>query len=642
MTELLQFVLDNLIGGLRGNIRFTRNQSVSLPRFSVEEHGNETVFSAPVPGYRDFRITAVQDDATVMLRLDCQHAAGEYRSFQPENSVNFAIGGGEEPEAIRYYYHLYTSCLQPEWCHSFDGLGNRTHTALLRFGDVHYHILCLTGDIFRCDFDRDGYHISVYDSGYQSLHGTFLVVSRAADPFEAIRRSYRFARVNGGIRVPLKEERTLPALYRGLGYCTFNTWDLAISEERILQKMDEYRAAGVPLQWVLIDDGWMTYEGQYLTGLHADPIKFPHGLRPLIEKLKTEYGIRNVGIWVAFGAYWRGLGEGSEAFLTMRDTLMQTKSGYWLPSLYDGKGERFWDTWFGYLAECSVDFVKVDCQSQYQNMVEGEMPTLEACRIMHNAIERAAAKHFSGGVHNCMGMDIENVYARPLSAVARNSRDFEVNPQAENRDLHSFTMDNVLGAVWHDQMQYADFDMWWSSDRPSAVHSAVLRAIHDGPHYVSDPGPCNPDVIRPSVGEHGEHELCDHGAYPTLDCLYEDRPIFKVWNQSGENFALAVYNVSTEAAAETFRLSVIPGIRRDTDYIAYEYFTKNFTRVRADSELRVDLAHDGLRTWSFYPVQNDGDGEWILLGDITKYISAKTAKKTKIAVRELPLPQNDE
>lgn len=636
MNDLLQFVLENLVGGFSGNIRFTRNRSASIRDFSVEEQeGGKTVLSFSIPVYRYFRITAEQDANTVLFRIDCQHAAGEYRSFQAENSVNFAIGGGMEPDAIRFYYHLYTMCLQPELCHSFGELGNRTHTAFVKFGDVHYHILGLAGDIFRCDFDGDGFHLSVYDSGYQSLHGAFLVVSRAADPLTAVRQSFRFAREHDGIRVPLKGERQLPALYRGLGYCTFNTYDLDITEERILKKMDEYRAAGVPLQWVLIDDGWMMYEGQYLTGLRADPEKFPNGLEHLVRTLKDEYGIRNVGIWVAFGAYWRGIGEGSEAYEEMRDTLMQTRSGYWLPSLYDGRGEQFWDTWFGYLAGCGIDFVKVDCQSQYQNMVEGEMPTLEACRIMHETLERSAARHFSGGVHNCMGMDIENVYARPLSAVARNSRDFEVNPEMENQDIHSFMVDNVLGALWHDQMQYADFDMWWSSDRPSAVHSAVLRAIHDGPNYVSDPGPCDPDVIRPAVGDHGEHELCAHGAYPTLDCIYENRPVFKVWNRCGENLALAVYNISTEHAEETFCWSVIPEMARDTAYIAYEYFTRTFCRVSADSVMDVRLERDGLCAWSLYPVHTDDEGEYILLGDTSKYISAKTEKKKRTAVRDL-------
>jgi len=635
MNELVKFAVENFLGGLKGNVVFTRNERTVIDNFEIIENGDETVFSAEVGCFEYFRIIAKANENSVIFSLDCKHAHGDFNNFQPENCINFNIGGGAEPEAIRYFYHRYTCCLEPEYCESFSALGNRTHTALLRYGDTHYNILALQGDEFICAFDGAGYHISFNATGYRSATGTFLSVTKAEDPFKAIKNNYRFARENGGIKVPLKEERILPDIFKGLGYCTFNTYDLDITEEKVLKKLDEYKAAGVPLNWVLIDDGWMTYTGQYMQRMKIDPDKFPHGLKWLVDTIKNDYGVKHVGIWIAIEAYWRGLEEGSEAFHEMRDMLMRTREGHWIPGLYDNKAYEFFDKWFGYLGESGIDFVKIDSQSQFQKFIEGEMATLLACRSMHDMIERAAAKHFIGGVHNCMGMDIENVYSRPMSAVSRNSHDFDVNPQWPYESTREFVVVNAWGSIWHDMMYYADFDMWWSSDEWTGEHNAVLRAIHDGPNYLSDPGPCNAEIVSHAVGDNGEHELPDHGAYPTLDCVYEYNPVFKVWNQCGENFAFAVYNFVNEDITETFNLSVVPDMCEDVEYVAYEYFSKTFTRVKRNSDITTSLKTNALAVYSLYPVKTDGNGEYIMLGDTNKYISAKTEKKTKTYLSEI-------
>ena len=95
-----------------------------------------------------------------------------------------------------------------------------------------------------------------------------------------------------------------------------------------------------------------------------------------------------------------------------------------------------------------------------------------------------------------MGMDMENVLARPFTAVNRNSDDFFPNRE---RGFISHIIQNVYSAIWHDQMYYCDFDMWWSMHE-SAVQSGVLRAISGSPVYVSDKiGESNAANIAPVV-----------------------------------------------------------------------------------------------------------------------------------------------
>ena len=144
MNDILNFVLNNIVNKFKGNVVCTRNHSFDI------------VFSFRVSGYDYFRITAKSETDSIIFCIDCKAEHGSFTHLQPENCVNFAIGGGVEPEVIRSFYHQYTCCLEPAVCHSFKELGNRTHTALLKYGDTHYNILGLQGDIFCCAFDGQG------------------------------------------------------------------------------------------------------------------------------------------------------------------------------------------------------------------------------------------------------------------------------------------------------------------------------------------------------------------------------------------------------------------------------------------------------------------------------------------------------
>ena len=640
MNDFLKYVIDNFLGGLSADVRFTRgygNGGVNpIPEFNVEETDNGAVFTPDIGGYKSFKVIAEVKGDSVLFSVDIKHEFEPFSTFRAENAVNFSIGGAT-PDAIRYYYHRYTCCLEPALCHSFEELGRRTHTALVKIGDEHFNILGLAGDIYRCDFDGEGYHISIGSTGYTGVKGPILAITRADDPFEAIDRNYAFAREMGAITVPLKGERELPDCFKGLGYCTFNTYELDITEEKVFAKLDEYKAAGVPLNWVLIDDGWQTYEDHLLLSMREHPVKFHSGLKYLVDRIKNEYGVKYVGLWHAIGVYWHGFKEGSEAFNEQKDNLMQTLAGAWVPSTDEEKGFALWDSFYAYLKSCGVDFVKIDSQGVYPLMVEGLAPSIESTRKMHTIIEKAALKNFGTcAVLNCMGMDIENVFTRPMSAISRNSRDFSVEPDdVDHAGFHDYTMVNALGAIWHDKTMYCDYDMWWSSDKGTARHSAVLRSIHDGPNYLSDPGPCDAEVISHAVGDNGEHYLCDHAAYPTLDCIYGQRDLFKVWNRSGENFALAVYNIKYHHVNEGFKLSVVPGMDKDTDYIAFEYFTGKYSRVNVESELQFDFEPDGFAAYSIYPIKKDEMGEYVMMGDTTKYISIAHPDKVRRSVAEL-------
>lgn len=146
------------------------------------------------------------------------------------------------------------------------------------------------------------------------------------------------------------------------------------------------------------------------------------------------------------------------------------------------------------------------------------------------------------------------------------------------------------------------------------------------------------DAILPVIEDDGRVMLCDNAARPTLDCMYGFGNVLTIWNQSGGSFGGTIYgaaafNLSDSEVKGSLAAADIPGL--DGDYVAYEYFTKKFTRVNKGSRLDYALGVNGVAVWSIYPVLRDDDGEYILLGDVSKYLPIASGHKVKTAVLAL-------
>lgn len=638
MNQLIRLTLDKLFGRLTAQANLTRHESIGVEEWVKTDEGDRVTFSLPEGGkgkLARFSITAEVVGQTVIFSLDSDTSGGTpaYYGFTSDNAVQISLGG-EDPDAILAFYHQYTCWIQPQTCTKYSELGFRTQNFLAKFGDAHCHVLGLCGDNFRCEFHGGAIHLSVGTTGIRDLRGTFMAVTFSDDPFTAIKQNYENARTSGAIRIPLKREKKLSFIFDGLGWCTWDAFEQNVSEKLIFEKLDELKKKNVPIHWLLIDDGWMTSEKETLTSFKSDPVKFPNGLKSTIDTIKNDYGVEFVGVWTTFEAYWYGVLEGSELYEAQKDNLMRTPTRFHIPSLDEEKAYAFWNEWHTYLEECGVDFLKVDNQSSYSLMVEGIMPTAEACRIAHRAFERSVSEHFNGNVINCMGMDMENTLARPVSSISRSGEDFGCTEDIGG--IRYLLLQNVRNTVWMDQLYYCDYDMWWSGKMYPYLTGA-LRAISGAPIYVSDGiGKTDAELLTHITEDDGEIMYCDHGAYPTLDCLYETPDAtFKIWNRSGDAFAAAVYPLGDEAISGTLKLSSIPGIEEGRNYIAYEYFTGKYTLLKHDGEISYSLAPDKMAAYSIYPVY-DWDGEdYIMQGNKGKVFPIASRHKFYTAVVDI-------
>ena len=632
LEKLFEKIKDHLLSSMALTLNGENGRTETLAVLREERNGDgvRLVYEGALGGAE---IDAVIGEKTVTFFLHAHVQADA--AFTPGDAVTMRLGD-MEPEAMLGSFHDKLWWMMPSYPKTFADILSRTQSLFVKNGETHYHILPLCGDNFRCELQEGLMRLSSDMEGLRELSGAFLSVSAAEDPFDAVAENYRAARARGGIRVPLRSERVFPELFEGFGFCTWDAFYQNITSEKVYRKLDEIKEKHIPVKWMILDDGWLTIEDGKLADFAADPQKFPEGLKETVRRIKEDYGIEKVGVWHTFNGYWNGISYGSPLWEAQKENLMRTPSGVCLPALDEEKAFRFWDAWHTYLADCGIDFLKVDNQSSNSTFLAGVIPTAEGCRICHNALERSVFKNFGGAIIDCMGMDMENVLARPKSAVSRNSDDFF--PRME-RGFIKHLKQNVYSTVWHGQIHFCDFDMWWS-EHESAAQSGVLRAISGSPIYVSDEvGRSCRETILPVVEDDGTVMRCEEPAQPTRDCLYIDcteaGKLLKVWNRSGSCYGIAAFNVSDGDITDTVDFSQVPVWKDEGDYVAYEYFTKTWKPVNRRGTVTLTLPKDGVAVWSIYPVEQDAGGAFALVGSTEKYLPIASKHKTKKMLSEL-------
>lgn len=613
MDKSIAFVKDDLLGGLECRIRLARNQETYASPGEIETRPDGAVVHMVCgkDGKEGAMDVALRTDGTsvvVSVESKLKKTTGKAWVYAPEAGVSFALSL-EGLDDVLGSHHDNRWWMYPQFCHTLRELERETQGVLVRRKDAYLYLLPLNGDNFRCEIDHGMISLSVGCDGRNALSGAFLCVSQSRDPFEAITAAFRYARSVGALRVALREERSWPEALKGFGFCTWNAFYQDITADKTYEKLRELKEKGIPVQWVLLDDGWSCRRNSMLTAFEADPEKFPEGLAACVRRIKEEFGIPRVGVWHTFNGYWNGVDPESELFRRQRENLDLLPTGMVLPAADEEKAFAFYDAWHSYLRDCGVDFVKVDNQSTYQLICEGTAPTTERTRAAHRALERSVFKNFGGAIINCMGMDMENVLERPLTAIDRNSDDFY--PDREG-SFAKHLVQNAWNALWHDQLYICDYDMWWSQHE-SALQSGVLRAVSGGPVYVSDAvGGTSAAAIRPCVLADGSLPVMDHAALPTRDILFTDclstGRFVKVWNAAGDNRALAVFNFGEEHTEE-IRLSDIPGIDPKGEYLAVERISGTTRRLFGRESFPLTLRTDGCAALSLLPVRN-GEVEW--------------------------------
>lgn len=412
---------------------------------------------------------------------------------------------------------------------------------------------------------------SSYDPKFSPRRVPLFAYAASGDPYKLPRETYETAFAASEQYGRLRWQKSYPEVFNWLGWCSWNAYEHSVTEEKVLTSVRSLKDKGIPIGFVLVDDGWLSIKDDKLVRFNADPKKFPNDLSGLARSLREQYKIAHIGVWHTFQGYWSGVDSDSE--IGRAHQLFVGLDGKALPDPRDGKGESFYAAWYRSLKEWGYDFVKVDGQGNNIKFTNGLMPLFTSGGGEHQNFQEAAGKYFSDAAHsdggrsaglnviNCMEMSLENAYNWRTSNIARNSDDY-LPDMPQNAKEHTYY--NAYNAYWTSNFAYPDWDMFQSHDPHGAYH-AVARAISGGPVYITDkPGQERAELVRPLAYSDGRLLMLDEPGQVTRDLLLTDvalepsaLKVFGLITRPGLSAGMvAAFNVNKSARSVAGKVSV--------------------------------------------------------------------------------------
>ena len=549
--------------------------------------------------------------------------------LEKDRPIRIALPLTERPEKITALYMFNPWWTRPAFPASCAEIPDKTQIALLKFTDRIVCLVPMVGDRMKtmlCPGDDEQslcMEMTAYVGGISSLREPVFLWSEGETAAEAVHAA--FARLSEIKEIPLRENRRIPEMFHYLGWCSWDAFRTDISAEGVRAKAAELAEKQVPVRWMLIDDGWMTSTDKTLAGYVPDPVKFPGGFGPLTKELRNQGMIRWFGVWHALGGYWDGVDPKSCLASKKREALRETSSGRLVPD--PDKGASFYHDWYRELRKEGIDFVKVDGQSICPFYYEDNVPLAKAARGIHQQLESGVSR-MDGNIINCMGMAMENILARPSSAVSRNSDDFL---PAQEDSFVEHLMQNAYNALYHNEIYCCDWDMFWTKHVHAKKH-ALLRAISGGPVYFSDKtGNTDPELLKCLALSDGRLLMMDRSAMPTEDCVFTDprkEGVLKLHNtgtreDGTRGGGIAVLNLTGQEQSFRFSAKEIPELTEEK-YWMFDFMKGTVTLVEQTDEIEGSLGAGEFAWYVFLPAGKNMS----CLGLLDKYAGFMAAEHT--------------
>lgn len=551
-------------------------------------------------------------------------------AFSAKDGIIITLPDPSESYSLMANYQHKDWWTRPFFSADICNLPVKTQSLLFKTEDTYHHVLPVVDGKFRTEIsgDTNGLHFSVsaYQGGFRKISCLAFLSGKGKDPFQlAEANTERGTTLLGNSTSPRKNKK-YPEILDYLGWCSWDAFYHEVNEQGLLKKAAEFEEIGVPVKWVMIDDGWSTTNENKLEAFHADQVKFPSGLANTVKQLKQKSGVKWVGVWHSIAGYWDGIHPESELAERFKENLYSSNNGSLLPYPSE-KAFDFWNSWHKELLTDGIDFVKVDSQSAIPNFFRDQFPIGEAAGGVHTALEASCSLHFDNTIINSMGMAQENIWTRPSSAVSRNSDDFV--PEILD-SFREHALQNAYNSYYHGPFYWGDWDMYWSKNHDDQ-QNMVLRAISGGPIYISDEvGSTNPEMILPLVYQDGKIIRCDQPGLPTEDCLMRDpmnEPIpLKLWNRIGKAGVIAAFNINGE---NTVKGTISPGEISGSDggnHIIFNCIKHEYSSLKLNEKRDLELSTGETALFMIIPEQ-----EITPVGLINKLIPADSILETSVS-----------
>lgn len=378
--------------------------------------------------------------------------------------------------------------------------------------------------------------------------------SYSDDVYTACRRAWELAITCSPVKgqTDFRMNKEYPEIFKYLGWCSWEEYRCEISEDVLIDAAEEIESSGLPVRYMLIDDGHFTHKGKKLVSFEPDKDKFPNGWEPIVN-LRKEDKIKWIGIWYNMQGYWKSIARDNQLGERINRHLMPVD---WhdglVPKNRAVSAELFYNEMLGTVKDYGFDFVKIDNQSRNICFYLGTENAVEATCHNLQALESAADKYFDGMI-NCMAHSLPCVFNSRDSSVMRCSIDYK---QGREDRAKSHLLQSYSNILWLGQTLWGDHDMFHSSDPAAGKIMAVSKAISGGPVYLSDnPEDFVDERIGPLCYEDGRLLRPIAPAAPLPESVFaapmkEKKPFKVIAPLSDGAAAVVVYNLRHPAPEE--------------------------------------------------------------------------------------------
>jgi len=596
----------------------------------------------------DDRITITETEASCGVTAVTIHAmspAGFHTNdsrIHPEKGVCIELTPTVPVKRFMADYRYCEFWCRPQFGEELAQIPDETQALILELEDGRYcAVVPVVNDTWKCVLqgnENGGFTARMFAwcTELYVCRGLSFVYAIGERPSVLMKQCVQSALKLLGSGIRSREERRYPEIFDYLGWCSWDSMQIRVNEEGILQKCEEFKTKEIPVKWAIFDDMWAEIRDFYgqtynsfsemcslmhrsaMWHFEADPIRFPKGLAHTIAGVK-EYGMK-VGMWHPTTGYWRGIDPEGAAYPLLKDYLMTTDRSYLVPDWHQDKAYMYYKTFHDFFRKCGADFVKIDNQTMTRRFYRGEAPVGKVARSFHNGMEASVGEHFDGVMINCMGMGSEDIWNRTCSAISRCSDDFKPEDRAW---FTKHILQCAYNSMFQGEFYWCDWDMWWSDDGQAAKNS-LMRAVSGGPIYVSDMlERSRPEIFKPLAFEDGKILRCDRPGVPTHDCVTidptENGKALKLQNMVGEHGILAVLNLDKDNApvSAVIRGEDIDGFEAE-EYAVYEHYSRELKVLKKGESFAITLQDaDDYKLYILAPI-HDG---FAAIGRIDKFIS---------------------
>ena len=536
--------------------------------------------------------------------------------------------------------------------------------------DSYLAVLPISGPIayswFQCFDGRFAMNMGTH--GTAPIAGDIPLYSwaKAANPYQACYKAWQealnCAQIKG--RAFLREEKKYPEIFEYLGWCTWEQYHGGITEKNTVQAMKDIEKSGLPIRYVLIDDGHFSQQS-----IEPTQHKFPNGYKPLADMRKPDK-IKWVGIWYAFLGGSHGV-KAPGQLGSLSDQMFTCKAGKLLPRDNPQAARAFYEYIFDFARKYDLDFTKVDfltdalpfyAGTPHGNPLRGLPPNNSdaignplATTASLNQVFQTVVEERMKALINCNWHNAVSLFNSKTSIVGRCSEDYGKNNlgSARRHLYHSYS-----ALPWLGQIAWGDHDMFHSNDKFAGRMMAVSKAMSGAPIYLSDaPTEFDGKAVTPLCYQDGLLLRPLAPAAPLPDSLFVDvdekllyKTIAPLPNKSA---SIVVYNLfgGVGEDEEGLNTSISPedyshaagmiqpysgkwDIPRE-GLVAYDWYNKKGGKL--EKPLQVAIKGFGDRLIQLSPIRNG----WSVIGRSDKYLSAAaveiidgTASKLSIKMHE--------